>query len=374
MLKTCSHPIMLYISKGKIVFYRLFDIASEIEINKIEKKAVKGIKRLRLSKHPYMEALQFTNPPISLDLKSFNATFNQKTMPVDVVAKLYDFGVLSLAFFINLPEGFTFKELEDTAYFIDTQKPLDKKALDYVHEILNTFSDSIIEPGIKEEFTEDYTVYFIEKLNSPVTAEEFLKQYNPAKLLLNETRELSRFTIDETLKYRFSYYPDDLVIVHLDNAFVIEPSGSSDLLDLLEFANAQILELRYYDNYLDNELNLIYKELSKRSGISILSLREHEKLARRLTETVTDLTEVTEKVNNALKVTEDVYYAKIYRTAMNLLRSKDWEDSIDNKLQVVINTHKMLYDEISTKREQLLELGIFLLIIIEIFLALTGSW
>ncbi|NOX20648.1 MAG: hypothetical protein GXO99_05225 [Nitrospirae bacterium] len=374
MLKTCSHPIMLCISKGKIVFYRLFDIASEIEINKIEKKAVKGIKRLHLSKQPYMEALQFTNPPISLDLKSFRATFNQKPMPVDVVAKLYDFGVLSLAFFINLPEGFTFKELEDTAYFIDKKKPLDKKALDYVYEILNTFSDSIIEPGIKEEFTEDYTVYFIEKLSSPVTAEEFLKHYNPAKLLLNETRELSRFTIEETLKYRFSYYPDDLVIVHLDNAFVIEPSGSSDLLDLLEFANAQILELRYYDNYLDNELNLIYKELSKRSGISILSLREHEKLARRLTETVTDLTEVTEKVNNALKVTEDVYYAKIYRTAMNLLRSKDWEDSIDNKLQVVINTHKMLYDEISTKREQLLELGIFLLIIIEIFLALTGIW
>lgn len=365
---------MLSISKGRIVFYRLFDIASEIEINRIEKKATKGVKRLKLSKHPYMEALQFTNPPISFDLKSFKEEFNNKLMDVDVVAKLYDFGVLSLAFFINLPKDYSFKELEATAYYIDTEKPLDKRAIEYVKEILHTFSDSIIEPGIKEEFTEDYTVYFIEKLNPPMNANDFLKHYNPAKLLLNETKQLSEYTIEETLKYKFSYYPDDLVIVHLDNAFVIEPSGSSDLLDLLEFANAQILELRYYDSFLDNELNLIYKELSNRSGISILSLREHEKLARRLTETVTDLTEVTEKVNNALKVTEDVYYAKIYRTVMNLLRSKDWEDSIDNKLQVIINTYKMIYDEISTKREQLLELGIFLLIIIEIFLALTGTW
>ncbi len=365
---------MLTISKGRVVFYRLFDIASEIDLHSIEKLAAKGAKRLRLSKKPYMEALQFTNPPISLELKSFSDTFSGKSMKVDVVAKLYDLGVLSLAFNINLPAGIDFKELEEIASYIDTSGPFDSRALQLASEVLEAFKGAFVEPEIKTDFFEDYTVYFIEKLNPPVDADEFLKQYNPARLLLNETRPLSRFAIEETTKYRFSYYPDDLVIVHLDNAFIIEPSGISDLLDILEFANAQILELRYYDSILDNELTLIYQELSRKGGASLFRLRKYEKLARRLTETVTDLTEVTEKVNNALKVTEDVYYAKIYRTAMNLLRSKDWEDSIDNKLQVIINTYKTLYDEISTKREQLLELGIFLLIVIEIFLAIVGYW
>ena len=87
-----------------------------------------------------------------------------------------------------------------------------------------------------------------------------------------------------------------------------------------------------------------------------------------------ELTEVTEKVDNALKVTEDVYYAKIYRTAMMLFRSRDWELSIKEKLQVITNTYKMLYDEISTKRGHLLELGIFLLIVIEIILLIVIEW
>jgi uncharacterized Rmd1/YagE family protein len=53
---------------------------------------------------------------------------------------------------------------------------------------------------------------------------------------------------------------------------------------------------------------------------------------------------------------------------MVLFRSREWEDSIKEKLQVVTNTYKMLYDEISTRRGHLLELGIIILIIIEIVL------
>ena len=93
-----------------------------------------------------------------------------------------------------------------------------------------------------------------------------------------------------------------------------------------------------------------------------------------MTEIVTELTGVTEKVNNALKVTEDVYYARIYRPAMTLFRSNDWEQNIKEKLQVVTNTSKMIYHEISTKRGHLLELGIIILIVIEIVILLVMEW
>ncbi|MDH4028145.1 MAG: hypothetical protein OEU95_04885, partial [Nitrospirota bacterium] len=231
--------------------------------------------------------------------------------------------------------------------------------------------EAIVSPSIKEDFVEDYTIFQIQELGQDIGVQDLLDQYDLSRLLLYETRELSRHTREETLKHRFSYYPDDLVIVHLDNAFVIEPSGSSDIIDLLEFANAQLLELRYYDNVLDRQLSWIYGELSRRRSVSVLRLREYEKLARRIMETVMELTEVTEKVDNALKVTEDVYYARIYRTAMQLLRSGDWEQSIKDKLQVVTNIYKMIYDDISTKRGHILELGIIVLIIIEIVLLLV---
>jgi hypothetical protein len=360
---------MLLIKEGKIILYKLFDVAAEIDLALIEKKAKRGVKRLRLSRHPYMKALEFKNPPLSFELKGFDKKILDEDFHFNVIAKAFDFGVVSIAYEIKLSD-FSFKKLERIAIALDKDTSFDSIAVEYIKQLLSTFQEAIEEPYIKEEFIEEYTVFFIKSLNKNINADEFLKEYDPSKLLLYETRQISTYTREETLKNRFSYYPEDLVILHLDNAFILEPSGSNDIADILEFANAQLLELRYYDSLLDRELQWIYGELTRRGGVSVFRLREYERLARKITETVTDLTEVTERVNNALKVTEDVYYARIYRTAMMLLRSKDWEESINDKLRIVTNTYKMIYDEISTKREQLIELGIFLLIVIEIFLAI----
>lgn len=364
----------LLIKSGRIIIYRLFDIASEINLSLVESKAKEGVRRLRLSKHPYMKALEFTNPPVSFELRGFMKSLFGHDVRINVIAKAYDFGVLSLAFDIPIPANTTFFELETVAKELDGDESIDEKAREYVTHLINDLGNAIIGPEIKEDFIEDYMVFLIEQFDKEIEASEFLRRYDPSRLLLYETRGVSHYTRQETLRHRFSYYPDDLVIVHLDNAFIIEPSGSSDILDILEFANAQILELRYYDHVLDKELTWIYRELSRRGRVSIFRLRAYERLAREITETVTDLTEVTEKVNNALKVTEDVYYARIYRTTMLLFRSRDWEDSIKEKLQIVTNTYKILYDEISTKRGHLLELGIFLLIVIEIILLIVVEW
>ena len=366
------HIVMdtLSINKGRIIIYRLFDVASEIDLSLVESQTREGARRLRLSKYPSIKAIEFANPPVSLELQGFiKPLFGQDTK-VNVTARAYDFGVISIAFDIQIPQDTAFTDLETVTKALDTDESIDKKAMEYIVHLISTLGDAVIGPLIKEEFTEDYMIFFIEELAGPVEASEFLKQYDPSRLLLYETQELSAHTQAETLKHRFSYYPNDLVIVHLDNAFVIEPSGSSDILDILEFANAQMLELRYYSHVLDKELMRIYSALPKGKRMPLFKLRVYERFVRNIAETVTDFTEITEKVDNALKVTEDVYYAKIYRTAMVLFRSREWEDSIKEKLQVVTNTYKMLYDEISTRRGHLLELGIIILIIIEIVLLL----
>lgn len=43
-----------------------------------------------------------------------------------------------------------------------------------------------------------------------------------------------------------------------DSALVYDPTGSTDIPDLLEFANAQYLELRYYDNFLNHAIDTTY--------------------------------------------------------------------------------------------------------------------
>lgn len=365
---------MLAIKKGKIIIYRLFDVASEINLSRVEARAKEGARRLKLSKHPYMKALEFTDPPVSFELQGFSRPLFEQEVHVNVVAKAYDFGVLSLAFNIPVPEGTTFSDLEHITKGLDSDESVDHKAREYILQLVRDFGEAIIGPAIKDAFTEDYTVIMLQELNREIEIPDLLNQYDPSRLLLYETREVSRQTREEALKHFFSYYPEDLVIVHSDCSFVIEPSGSSDIVDLLEFANAQILELRYYDHVLDKQISWIYSELSKRRVVSAFRLRDYERLAKKVTEIVTELTEVTEKVDNALKVTEDVYYARIYRTAMTLFRSSDWEQSIKEKLQVVTSTSRMIYDEISTKRGHLLELGIIILIVVEIVILLVIEW
>lgn len=365
---------LLAVIKGRIIIYRLFDVAAEIDLSVIESRPKEDVKRLRLSKYPYMRALEFTDPPVSFVLPGFEKELFGQVTKIHVVAKAYDFGVLSLSFNIPIPEGTSFDDLEVVSKALDSDETIDTQAWEYIRQLVKDLDDAVINASIKEDYIEDYMIFFIQQINKEVRAEDFLDVYDPSRLLLYESRDISELTKSETLRYRFNYYPDDLVIVHYDNAFVIEPTDSSDVFDILEFANAQILELRYYDHVLDKQLSWIYSELPKRKHGSIFRLRQYEKLAREMTEIVTELTEVTEKVDNALKVTEDIYYAKIYRTAMMLFRSRDWELSIKEKLQVVTNTYRMIYEDISTKRGHLLEMGIIILIVIEIVILLLMEW
>jgi hypothetical protein len=365
---------MLTIKKGRIIIYRIYDVADEINLSLVESMIKEEARRMRLSRYPYMKALEFTDPPVSFVLPGFTKQLFGQETAIHVVAKAFDFGVVSLAFNIPIPDKTDFHDLEAVSKALDTDEGIDEKAWEYIGQLVSSLGSAITGASIKEDYTEDYMIIFLQELEWDISANDFLSQYDPSRLLLYETRDVSEHTRTETLKHRFSYYPDDLVIVHYDNAFVIEPSGSSDIFDLLEFANAQILELRYYDHVLDRQISWIYSELAKRKTVSAIRLRDYEKLAKKITEIVADLTAVTEKVDNALKVTEDVYYARIYRAAMMLFRSNDWEASIKEKLQVVTNTSKMIYDEVSTKRGHLLELGIIILIIIEIVMLLVMEW
>jgi len=360
---------MITASRGRILIYRLFDVGLEIDLAAAEERVKAGTRRLRLSRYGYSKALEFTNPPVALELAPFTSGYFAPGTRVNVLAKAFDFGVISIAFDIPIPRGAAMAELERVVRELDSDETVDRKAREYIDGLMESLGPAITGPEVKEGFLEDYAVIYIEELGEGLKAHDFLERYDPSRLLLCEEKAVSRSTADETLRNSFSYYPDDLIIIHVDNALVVDPSGSFDLPDILEFANAQIFELRYYDRVIDKELKWIYSRISGSRRASFFGLRQYEKLARRIMGTVTEITGVTERVNNSLKVTEDVYYARIYRTCMAVLRSRDWETSIKEKLQIITNTYNMIHDEISGRRTYVVELGIFLLIAIEMVLA-----
>ncbi len=84
-----------------------------------------------------------------------------------------------------------------------------------------------------------------------------------------------------------------------------------------------------------------------------------------------DSTEIVERAENALKVTDDVFLARVYAAALELFRGRAWRGSIDHKLAIIRQTYAMLNAEAMAVRNEVLEAAIVVLIVVEIVLALT---
>jgi hypothetical protein len=110
-------------------------------------------------------------------------------------------------------------------------------------------------------------------------------------------------------------------------------------------------------------------EEAERVG-SFRRLGHYRRIMNQLMELIADITEITERIDNSLKVTEDVFYARIYGTALSILRTRSWEESIDRKISIIKETYTMLSNRTVNQREEVMELVIILLILLEFILGI----
>jgi hypothetical protein len=286
--------------------------------------------------------------------------------------RLYDFGVA--AFSLRVPVGDI--DWQDFAALLDrvdaTIGP-DAGAPAWM-ALLNVVSAAIgeaFERPTASTLEEDYLIGMVHTLDQKLSAEALLARVDLAALLAGEPRKLAEGARRDLLRHRFSYYEDDLVVLGWDRAFIYEPRQDTDVVDVLEVANAQLLQMRYYDELLDDELPRMYDLVeAARNTVSLLAARRYARLARRLYGLVAEVTELTERVDNALQVTEDVYLARVYAAAIGLFRVPNVSAAVDRKLAIIRDTYAALYSEASSQRAELLEIAILVLIVIEIVVSL----
>jgi hypothetical protein len=285
---------------------------------------------------------------------------------VKAYGKVYDYGALSIIVELSLRD-IPVAEFEFLARGARSANPFEADFVRLRDQLVSTLGNAMRGkgmPGVEEE----YTVYYMRGSSPDLSAQDLLASYDVRTLLLAEEGEAppGKTVREELLPYTFSYSDHDLVVINWDNALVLEPSGVMDIPDLLEFANAQLLELRVYDQLLDREMDNIYSVISREVPASIWKVRHYQGLASKVMSTFTELTYITEKVDNSLKVTDDVYYAKVYAAALDLFKVKAWDDSIRKKFDIVSRAYNMLNQAISNRRNELLELVIIILIAVEI--------
>jgi hypothetical protein len=365
----------LRVSSGALIAHRLLDVAFAIDLKRAEtlwlSREGRESRRTKLATASANE-LAFEVPPTLLVLPPTALEIAGQSTRAEVTARLYDFGVIAIALRVDISDlpwsAFSdrFNALDRTvgsASGTDIWRRL-------LSDVLDVIGSALYRPSA-ENLEEDYLFAIVNCFQGAMTGKEVQSRANLAALLSGETRPLSEQESAELTQQAFSYFVDDLVVLTWDRAFLYEPRRDSDVAGIIEVANAQLLELRYYDELLDDELPTMYDLVeSTRSGLSVLASRRAARLARKLYSLVAEVTELTEKVENALQVTEDVYLARVYSASLELFRVSKLSAAVDRKLAIIRDTYSALYEEASSRRAELMELAIVLLIVFEIGLAL----
>jgi hypothetical protein len=351
--------------------YRIFDVADGIDLERC-RALINGRQSGRLHlRREGSEYIQLSNPPLNIELGTYAFEVAGKSTEVKLSGRLFHHGAISVTVRVPIEASTSFEALVPVADELYDSRALDALCLDEVTKLRELFKPALDDPHLWEH-NEAYTVLFCRRIEGNPTADQLLGDPHLARLVIGEGREavLSKGEVREVLEHAWSYTPNDLVVVEWNAAFIYEPTGSEDVVDLVEIANAQLLELRYYDAVLDGELDRVYDTIGqKRTGSLLFS--PYKELLRGLMLTLIELSEFIERIENALKIVGDVYLARVYEGAIAQLRINRWTEQVTRKHRLLQQTYGLLKGEVDTSRALTLEVMVVVLILSEIVMALA---
>ncbi len=363
----------LQVEDGEVLVYRLFDVADAVDLHRAETAAAAPTSRLRLANAPSATALELPRPPLQLGLGRRTLTVGGAAREAEVTARIFDYGVVSICYRLRIPEGTTLADLIPLAEALVEPTPtLDADARREAEALELALLPALERPHSWEGL-ESYQVFLVRRfVGGPIGAADLLGGAPIPELVLGETSAipLSHAERQDVLSHHYSYLADDLAVVHWNCAFVSEPSGVEDIPDLLELATAQLLELRYYDALLDRELHTIYDAMEARTNrlLNVLTQR-YRKLQRRTAALLLELSEMVERLENAVKIVGDLYLARVWQGAVRRFRLPAWQETVLRKQRLVAEVNDLVGDAADTSRAEWLEIAIIGLITYEIVAA-----
>jgi hypothetical protein len=292
-------------------------------------------------------------------------TEKYSTNPI-VELVVYDFGAVTVIYRIPL-EGATSNLLSlSEALYENKQLLTDSRTR--VEELLKLIEPAVSKANIAS-FVEDYVIFQIEAFAPPFAIEDLTTQYaqEVAQVLRAEVHdELSRDEVNDAISHRISFGKHDIAIIDWNAAWVVD-KAPEDILTVLEFANVELLEMRFLDQRLDDALGQAYNRLPMRSR-RWPPFRSNSSALRDISQWQVDNAILFEGVNNVLKLLGDQYLARLYRLAAQRFHLTEWDVSILRKLETLESIYQKISDQIATRRMEVLEWIIIILFVISILL------
>jgi hypothetical protein len=338
-------------------FYRVYETGTDIDLDRLEKHLSENhsTARARFSRVKTKSIIMEARP-LLLQLDPVQIPTELGDLKFLVRAKIYDIGTISICLHHenNTREQGT---LEKLALCFAGQRGLDHVFTDFLSSIQEILRPHLTSIAVDPEFYEDYNLFWTETPDP---------ESDPAAVLMGEKADFSPPIRDEILKNSLSYSSNDFAIVSWDTAWLCDPEDPTDLVDLIEYANVQLMQLRFYDTRLSLQMDKMYEHLQSADRMSRFQrLRKYHLIMSQLMEVHAEITETIEKIQNLIKITEDVYYARVYAATLNVLRTSQWTESVQRKLNVIHRNYTMLSDEVNIQHSNFLEWTIIILIALE---------
>jgi hypothetical protein len=355
----------LKIERGTCYVFFVYDVARSIDLEKVEQRVTQAKQRQNI-KHGRRrpEHLEYSPPPLRITETSESLDIGgRRTLPaIDLV--LYDFGAVTVLYTIQISGRFA--SLLDLSVNLYDNETLRSDSRRRVEQLLKDINGAVQEARISEA-VEDYVVFHIESLEKPAGIKDLLRDHahEIAQILRAETRPLSADEVQDALGGRISYGIDDVTVADWNAALVIDSEGD-DVCAVLEFANVELLELRYLDRSLDDALARSYEVLTPRHWSPIFGSGVAD--MRRVGRLQVDSAILFEGVNNALKLLGDQYLARVYRLVSQRFHLAEWDGAIIRKLETLESIYEKISDRVANWRVEVLEWIIILLIAISIVL------
>lgn len=349
---------------GRVHALYLFEVGDAIDVRAIAglvDAMVAAPLTMKPASPPY---LQYQQPPAIVEGTAIGATAGEHQVRLTI----YDYGIVSVSVTEPLPDSWD-GVIELGQRWQDNPRIL-ADAERCCRTLVNRIRPAITAP--RSSFLwEDYVVFVMTPQADVENAEALLASRGAAlaQMLRGEREPLSVQERDEVLRHRLSYYATDMVIATWSSALVYDSEpGAQSSVEILEYANSQLLQFRYYDQLLDGELARIYAQLQKGGWRQSWPGRRYARAARHVHSLFIDVNELTDRTENALKIAGDVYVARLFAMTAARLGLEQWRGNVREKLKTLDDIYRFAVEHAAMARGEVLELTVVILILLELLL------
>ncbi len=354
--------------QGSVLVLLQFDVCEAIRLDQLRELIRPHTVEQTIPKHAAQGYVRYQRPPV---VESIEPLVLESGEQLNGEIKYYDYGVLSVVFELAFSGGW--EKLIGLASRWVWDVDFAAQATEIVRSRLARAAPALVKP-YAEWLSEDYLIFHVREISGSPSIADLIHLYGSriTQVVRGDMGQLAESECNEVLQSRISYYANDLAVIGWNAAFIFDStSGAQTAIQLLEYANSQLLEFRHYDDLLTKELDRVYTLLDE--GTGMFARWRLARSATRLHTVLLDVAELTEHADNAIKFLSDMFSARLYKLAAMKVGVPDYKDLVTQKVRTSEELYRFMVDQFNQSRAFFLELTVVIILVIELVYLFKGK-